>query len=91
MKGYMLATLLLLVGCNGLDRLIQGKDRSRNNDYDANSPIAPVVRQEPYAVFAGYAPDGEFIYLVHWTGNALDKQGMLENAVDAMNIPKYID
>ncbi len=86
-----MCAMLVLTGCNGLDRLIQGKEGSRNNDYDASSPIAPVVRQEPYAVFAGYSPIDEKLYLIHWTGNALDKQGMLENDVDAMNIPKYID
>ncbi len=88
---WLVCAMLVLTGCNGLDRLVSGKNGSRNAVGEPVSPIAPVVRQEPYAVFAGYAPDGEFIYLVHWTGNALDKQGMLENDVDAMNIPKYID
>ncbi len=86
----ILALSLLLTGCNNLDNLIQGKDRSRNHDYEASQPSVPVTREEPYAVLAGYTKDGERLYLIYWAANIeLNLTGMKETDVDALGLPKY--
>lgn len=81
---------ILLVGCNGLDRLTTGQ-HSRNEVYDV-SPTHQDERLEPYAMFAGYHLDGdafEKLYIVHWDGNALGNVSLTESEIDQLNIPKF--
>lgn len=89
MKCLILISLFLLAGCNGLDRLLQGSEAPRNDVYEPSTPMPPETRTEPYGVFSGYSKYGDKIYLIHWTGDVLDKQGVLESIIDAMGITKY--
>lgn len=92
MRPYVLAAVLLLIGCNGVDRLT-GNTRRRDDAYDNTPTPLDTVRLEPFATFAGYHPDGVGgyinLYLVHWRGNTLDNVSMLETDIDKLHIPKF--
>ena len=80
-----------LIGCNGLDRLLNGPQQSRNGDYEPAIPSQPVKRVEPFAEFEGYNDRGEWLFIIHWTGSILDNTGMLDSEVRKMNIPEFFD
>ena len=87
MKKYIFIGLLSIMGCNNLKRL-EGVSGSRDNGYDTE-PVSGHPRIEPYAVFAGYQPNGGRLYLIHWQGNVLNNVSLPEQTVDGLNIRKY--
>lgn len=92
MLKYLYIFIILLSGCQQLNKITNGDTVSRDSIYDSRMPIF-IPRTEPYAIFAGkhFEPDGSFenLYLVHWTGNVLNNQSLLESDVDQYGIPKY--
>lgn len=83
---FIIGTILIgLIGCH--NRL-----NSRNDSYDTN-PVYPSYQEsEPYAILAGQHiwQDGSTsnLYLIHWSGNALNNQSLLESIVDSYHIRK---
>lgn len=92
MKGLIVALCLLQCGCTGLDKLLGNDSLPRDIVYGFEPPPSIIEPQEPYATKAGTHtfPDGswEQLYLIHWSGNALDNTSHLESEIDALGIPK---